>query len=360
VKLVVPTDFEPAFLQSLSAYPVGWVYGSLSDEPGARAKKWLPTVREEQVENHIAQCRSRGIGFLYTMNGSCGLNREFTAEGQRWLAERLGWLVDVGAEGVVATNPYVIEMVKRRYPQLRVSLSSLVRIDSVDQARFYESLGVDSIYLPDYINRNFKLLKALRKRLSCELVVILNLGCLVHCPLRDYHANFISHASESLQRGCYLDYSLAKCTQIKAMSPVEVMKIPWIRPEDVSKYEEMGFSIFKLAGREKCGQWILRTVAAYTARQYAGNLNDLVIGLDGLDPFGEFPVYLDNARLDGFIDFFKKKDCRLGCEGCTHCEEWLERAASFGDDLKGYGKGIERLLRQFTSGSFKAPLARTQ
>lgn len=358
MKLVVPTTFEPEFLEALADCPVGWVYGSLPEEPGARAKKWLPTVTEEQLEEHIAQCRSKGIGFLYTMNGSCGRNREFTAEGQRWLAERLGWLADVGAEGIVATNPYLIEMVKRRYPQLRVSLSSLVRIDSVDQARFYESLGVDSIYLPEYINRNFKLLKALKKKLSCELVVILNLGCLVHCPLRDYHANFISHASESLQRGCYLDYSLAKCTQMKAVSPVEVMKIPWIRPEDVGKYEEIGFTLFKLGGREKSAAWTLRAVTAYSSRQYSGNLNDLIIGLDGLDPFGQFPVYLDNARLDGFIDFFKRKDCRLGCDGCAHCQEWLERAASSNDSLKRYSEGIERLLRRFTSGSFKAPLSR--
>lgn len=360
MKLVVPTDFEPDFLQSLSAYPVGWVYGSLSGEPGARAKKWLPTVREEQVENHIAQCRSRGIGFLYTMNGSCGRNREFTAEGQKWLAERLGWLVDVGAEGIVTTNPYIIEMVKRRYPELRVSVSSLVNLDSVDKALFYEDLGVDAIYLPEFLNRNFKLLRALRKRIRCDLVIILNLGCLVHCPIRDYHANFISHATESLDRGCYLDYSLAKCTQLKSVHPVEMVKAPWIRPEDLSLYEGMGFSGFKLAGREKGAPWILRTVEAYAARKYLGKLNDLVIGLDGIDPFGEMPLYLDNTRLDGFIDYFKKRDCRLGCEGCTHCPEWLERAASFGADLKGYGKGIDRFLRQFTSGSFRTPLARPQ
>jgi collagenase-like PrtC family protease len=360
MKLAVPTNFESDFLESLAAYPVGWVYGSLPEEPGARAKKWLPTVRQDQLEDHIAQCRSRGMGFIYTMNAACSGGYEFTAEGQKWLAERLGWLVDVGAEGIVTTNPYIIEMVKRRYPELRVSVSSLVNLDSVDKALFYEDLGVDAIYLPEFLNRNFKLLRALRKRIRCDLVIILNLGCLVHCPIRDYHANFISHATESLDRGCYLDYSLAKCTQLKSVHPVEMVKAPWIRPEDLSLYEGMGFSGFKLAGREKGAPWILRAVEAYAARKYPGKLNDLVIGLDGIDPFGEMPLYLDNTRLDGFIDYFKKRDCRLGCEGCTHCPEWLERAASFGADLKGYGKGIDRLLRQFTSGSFKAPLARPQ
>lgn len=343
----------------LAGYPVERVYGSLSDEPGGRAKRWLPSAGEQEVAGHIAQCRSRGIGFVYAMNAACTGAYEFTAEGQKWLAERLGWLVEAGAEGVVTANPYIIEMVKRRYPELRVILSSLVHLDSVDQALFYEDLGVDAIYLPEYINRNFKLLRALKKRLSCELVVILNLACLIHCPLRDYHANFISHASESLDRGCYLDYSLAKCTQLKSASPVEVIKAPWIRPEDLYRYEKIGITHFKLGGREKGREWILRAVAAYAARQYSGNLNDLVIGLDGVDPFGPFPIHLDNTRLNGFLDFFNKKDCRLGCEGCNYCQEWLERAGTVEHNSRQYGAGIERMVRRFTSGSIRTPLARS-
>ncbi|HXG52758.1 MAG TPA: U32 family peptidase [candidate division Zixibacteria bacterium] len=355
--LVVPTTFETELLDGLAGIPVSAIYGSLPEEHGARAKKWLPAADLVGVEEHIAQARARGIGFYYTLNSSCGANREFTAEGQKWLAQRLGWLADCGAEGVVATNPYVIEMVKRRYPELRVSLSSIVNVDSVDKALFYEDLGVDSIYLAEYLNRDFRLLRTLRRKLRCDLVPIVNLGCLVHCPLRDYHANFVSHSAECLDRGCYLDYSLAKCIQVKSMRPVEMVKAPWIRPEDLSKYEAMGFARFKLAGREKGREWILQAAAAYAARSYRGKLNDLILGFDGVDPFGEFPVGLDNRRLEGFLEFFKNKDCRLGCDGCTHCEEWLERAMVSEGDRRGYGENIDRLLLRFTSGSFKAPPA---
>jgi len=358
VTLVVPTTFEAEFLEKLSGFPVSALYGSLSEEPGGRAKKWLPAAGAEQIAEHIDQARARGIDFFYTLNGSCGANREFTAEGQKWLAERLGWLVEVGAAGVVATNPSVIEMVKRRYPELRVTVSSIVNIDSVDKALFYQQLGVDTIYLPEYLGREFRLLRALRKKVKCELVLLVNLGCLVHCPLRDYHANFVSHSSECLDRGCYFDYSLAKCTQIKSQSPVELMKAPWIRPEDLCRYEAIGFTHFKLAGREKGSEWILRAVAAYTAREYRGPLNDLIIGFDGIEPFGKFPVSLDNTRLNGFIDFFQKKDCRQGCDRCDHCEEWLARAVSIDGNPKPYGESIDRVVRRFTSGSFKAPLTR--
>ncbi|HZD39588.1 MAG TPA: peptidase U32 family protein, partial [Terriglobales bacterium] len=358
MRLIVPTTFEPEFLQRIAAFPVRSLYGSLAEEPGGRAKKWLPAADKEEIEQSIQQARARGIDFYYTMNGSCGGNREFTAEGQKWLAERLGWLVEAGAAGVVVTNPYVIEMVRRRYPELRVALSSIVNVNSVDKVLFYQDLGVDMIYLPEYLGRDFRLLRALRKKTRCELVLILNLGCLVHCPLRDYHANFVSHASDCLDRGCYVDYSFAKCTQIKSTKPVELMKAPWIRPEDVGLYEELGFTEFKLAGREKGGEWILRALAAYTNRKYDGPLNDFVIGFDGIEPFGEFPILLDNRRLDGFIEFFRKKDCRQGCDRCSHCADWLARAVSIDGQPHRYGQNIERLLRRFTTGSFKAPSVR--
>ncbi len=356
MRLIVPTTFDGEFLAALKDYPVQQIYGSLSSEAGARARAWLPEAGEQEVEAHIAEARSKGIGFVYTMNATCSGNREFSADGQRWLAERLGWLVDVGAEGIVSASPYVIEMVKQRYPELRVSVSTLANIDTVEKALFYQRLGIDAIYLADYINRDFKLLRAMKKRIQCELVVALNLGCMMRCPLRDYHGNFISHASETLERGSYLDYSLAKCTQMKSTSPVELMKAPWIRPEDISKYENLGFSSFKIAGREMGGEWVLRAIAAYAHRKYTGNLNDLIIGFGGIDPFGQFPVYLDNTRLDGFIDFFSKKDCRLGCNGCSYCAEWLQRAASVNGDIQRYSNNIDRLIRRFTSGSFKAPL----
>lgn len=358
MKLVVPTTFEPEFLEALAEQPVAWLYGSLSQEPGARAKAWLPEADAEQLEAHIAHAQRLGMSFLYTINAPCSGNREFSAEGQRGLAERLGWLAEAGAAGVIAVNPYVIEMVKRRYPELRVCVSTLANVDDVDKALYYQELGVDTIYLPEYINRDFKLLKALRRRVRCEMVITANLGCLVHCPLRDYHANFISHASETLERGCYVDFSLAKCTQMKATKPVEVMKATWVRPEDVARYESLGFSHFKLAGREQGGEWVLRAVAAYAAHHYPGALNDLIIGLESLEPFGQLPVRIDNTRLDGFLEFFEKKDCRLGCAGCGHCEEWAQRAIVVDGEASHYSEGIGRILRRFVSGSFRAPVSR--
>src|SRR3972149_3847597 len=133
VRRVVPATFERSCIQALADHPVDRIYGSLSSEAGARAKAWLPQGGEQELEAHIADARSRGIGFYYTMNASCSGNREFSGEGQRWLAERFGWLVAVGAEGIGSASPHVIDMVKQRYPELRVSVSTIANIDTVGE-----------------------------------------------------------------------------------------------------------------------------------------------------------------------------------------------------------------------------------
>lgn len=354
MELIVPTTFEAGLASALVGSPARYLYGSLPDGASARPGRWLPPTDPEGAARHIALARSVGIGFLYTFNAACGGNAEFTGEGQRWLAERLGWLVEAGAEGIVTANPYLMALVKRRFPELRVHVSSLAGADTPDKALFYERLGASAIYLPEYVNRDLRLLRALRRQVDVDLVIMVNLGCLLHCPIRHYHANYVSHAAEGLARGCYLDYSLATCVAVKTARPAELLKAPWVRPEDLGRYEEIGVGRFKIAGREQGAAWILRAVAAYTRRTYPGDLNDLIPGLDGVEPFGPFPVRIHNGRLDGFLDSFAKKDCRLGCEGCAHCDEWAGKAVSVARDREEYVGKIERLLGRFTSGAFRA------
>lgn len=358
MRLLVPTHFQSDFLETLGAYPVAHLYGSLPGELGERARTWGPPEEAEQVAEHIARAHSMGIGFVYALNGACTGNMEFTGEGQRWLVETLGWLVEVGADGVMVANPYIVEMTRKRYPELPVRIAPVANVDSVDKVRFYRELGVTAIHLPEYVNRDFRLLKGLARQAGCELAVTVNLACLLRCPLRDYHANFLSHASGGSGKVCHLDYSLAKCTQMKAASPVELIRAPWIRPEDLGRYEELGIQHFQIAGLEQDGEWVLRAVAAYAGRSYAGNLNDLLTVLDTPASFGQPPVHLDNTALDGFLDYFYTSDCRLGCAGCDHCEEWADRAVSRegGEPWQRYLGGTERQLRRFTSGSFRAPL----
>ncbi len=359
MSLLVPTTFGADYLEALQGTRVRSLYGSLPQDPSLRAKRWLPDVSEEQFESHVQMAADHGISFIYTLNSRSSGSLEFTAEEQRALLQRLQWLVDIGARGIVTANPYLMELTKRRFPELEVHVSTLADVNDVDKARFFENIGADALYVPEFVNRRFKLLQQLARRIKCRLVVTLNLGCLARCPIRGYHTECISDSGRSLDNGHFVDYSMMKCTLSKVLDASEVIKGPWVRPEDLTAYEDLGIEHFKIAGREQPMEWLLRAATAYSQRTYDGPLNDLVTGFDQVRPFGELPFRVDNRALDGFISFLLKKDCSLGCMDCNYCGRWATQAVTVDEELRErYARNIERVLNSFTSGAFRAPVTR--
>ena len=142
---------------------------------------------------------------------------------------------------------------------------------------------------------------------------------------------------------------------MKAGDPAQLLKAPWIRPEDLELYEELGYDEFKLAGREMDSTWTLNVARAYAARRWDGDLNDLVLGFDHLDPFGRLPLRIPNRALDGFADYFRKKhDCRLGCRDCTYCDDWAVDALRRDGDPEAFARRIARTLERFEAGEFRS------
>jgi collagenase-like PrtC family protease len=354
MKLVVPAIFNTDFLDTVAGYPISHLYGSVAGDVGLRANQWLPQPKADDFAQYVDYARRKGVAFFYCLNVACLGNREFTSEGQRWLVERLGWLADIGVEGVVLSNPYFVAFAHRRFPHLRIAVSTSAAIDSVDKAQFFEGQGADTLYLPEYINRDFPLLAQIRKRVRTKLVLLANVGCLLHCPIRQYHINLVSHSNESLELGTYVDYPLMWCTQEKAREPALMLKSPWIRPEDQALYEEIGIDEFKLAGREMDRAWVERGTEAYARRRYDGDLNDLVLGFDHLEPYGRLPVRIPNRALDGFVEFFRKKhDCRAGCRDCRYCDDYAAERITAEDGRDSFVNRVGKAIARFESGGFR-------
>ncbi len=95
-------------------------------------------------------------------------------------------------------------------------------------------------------------------------------------------------------------------------------------------------------------------IRAYAARSYDGDLNDLILGFDQMEPYGRMSVRIDNRALDGFIDFFQKKhDCRVGCRDCRYCDDWAARALRSTDDHAAFAKRIDQAIERFETGEFR-------
>jgi hypothetical protein len=106
-------------------------------------------------------------------------------------------------------------------------------------------------------------------------------------------------------------------------------------------------------------QWITRSVKAFSSRKYEGNLIDIIQGfsmsfggLEQKDPnvkltetIGEeskSKLVIDNTKLDGFIDFFKKQNCLAMCNECNYCEEWAKKAIKLNkDESQSYVESIK-------------------
>lgn len=194
-----------------------------------------------------------------------------------------------------------------------------------------------------------------------------------------------------------IDYCLLVCSTRKLAEPVNYIFSPWIRPEDLHFYESLGYTRFKILERDAPTQALIERTRAYNDRRYDGNLIDII------QPYGykhprsksqpkrrllwdlrafvkptkanalrlmrwrEFarlrgmmyqstsppPVFIDNRKLDGFLEGLMQHDCALmDCRDCGYCDSTARRAITI--DQEHRARCLELagdLLRDMCSGA---------
>ena len=362
MKLFIATNWDNDLISRINTESVEELYGKLASDfvGGGRISYGLPDITKRQAQTHIQQIHKRGMKFNYVLNASCLDNKELTIPGQRELHRLLDWLVDIKVDSVTVTLPYLMQLIKRQYPQFKVYVSMFAGVNTISKAKYWENMGADGITLDAIeVNRNFPLLRVIRKNVKCKLQLVANSACSFECPLVTSHRNCGAHASQSTHssRGFIIDYYFINCLRMKIANPTEIiMRGIWIRPEDVHYYEEIGFDRIKLIDRQWTTEAISRAENAYTNKYYEGNLMDLMFTGSGertfekskifralryfFRPFSvnifklrkierlvsDIPFYVDNRVLDGFLEHFLKEGCSLkSCEDCGYCKEVAER-----------------------------------
>ncbi|NMC04473.1 MAG: hypothetical protein GYA24_04635 [Candidatus Lokiarchaeota archaeon] len=338
-------------------YPVKDFYASAQHcaVGGGRPSSILPDTSEKMMRQHIKKMHDNGIQFIYTVNAPCMAGQEFVRETHEKMLKDFEFIQSIGSDGVVLAIPYLIELVHEQFPKLKIRASTVAKINTVNKARYFENLGATSITPDVMINRNFKVLEKMVKATSCEIDLLVTDGCLYECPFRLYHYSLTGHASQTYSnREAYIDYPILRCNIEKFSHPAEAMKCRWIRPEDLKHYEAIGIHQFKIGGRRLTADMILRSVKAYSEQKYAGNLTDIIEGFSfeygGVkeDPNKKMGMsnaterkanmVIDNTKLDGFIDFFKKQDCAANCGECNYCQQWADKVITQDKD------GVELFL----------------
>ena len=385
MRLSVATNFQPDLVDGLEPYPVQELYGKLRQDSvgGGRSPYQLAPVSRRQLAEHVAHAHRCGVKFNYLLNASCMGNREITRKGQREIERLLQWLTEIEVDAVTVATPYMLKLIKRRFPHFSVRISLFTGVDRVRKAQIWEELGADCIVLDSIlVNRELKTLEQIRKHVDCDLELLLNNNCLMGCALSPSHMDAIAHSSQAWDAngGFFIDWCFLKCTEMRLRDPVNYIRSGWIRPEDMHLYEDLGFDLFKVTERDVPTEVLLNRVDAYHRRHYDGNLLDLIqpYAFSGvkedrryyhkdwrwylrflirprlINPLrlqvlkklvdircmvspvdGEPPVFIDNRALDGVMDHFVKTGCReLDCDECGWCRAYADKAVCFDEDKR--------------------------
>ena len=349
--LSVPSMFSESYLYELNDMnkksknvKIYETYGSIPNFllGSIRPSNTIKNIDETFLLNYIKKSNEFGIGFNYIMNSTVLGNFEFDSSLKDELLIFIEKLSNAGLSKITVSVPYLIKFIHKHFPNLHIVASICMNINSVQELNAVEKMGAKSVVLPKDMNREFSLLKKMIKNKgNLDLKLLCTTPCVSKCPDLIYHMNISScqdNIISSNKQNLTIPEAALNCQIKRLSSPVEFIKSPWIRPEDLKIYQDLGINYFKLDGRDKPEKYLLEVIKAYINENFDGNLLFLIQGsypknkseLNNLITKNSFKigVYLDNKKLDKFlINLINGKyDCSNGCYKCNYCEEWKNEA----------------------------------
>lgn len=367
-RFALATSFDPLLIEGLarlnsknSGTCFEEVFGGLRRGlvGNARHAYRLPLVDLDAVKTHIRHASRCGISYVHLLNspdvhGDLS-DTSWRREVRAWLEE----LAEIGIQSLTIANEALIRLVLEDFTKtFRVKLSLISGVETVERARYFEDLGVDVITLsPFSLNRDFDRLEAVRQAVSCELEVYANVSCLHACPLAAEHYRYLgattkAGAASTPEPDPYLRY----CSKRFLAEPVQLLKSPFVRPEDAHVYFSLGIDRLKLSDRAETTEFLLTTAGAYAEGSYSGNLFELVFRNGSkfraalgppVDGTRAVPFIIDNQALSslGFLDRIRSLEGQA-------LEKFYEDAAR--EAVSWEASGVEGWIEDFSTSEFSS------
>lgn len=290
-----------------------------------RVLNQLPKIDLLDLREYVEYSNRENIKFNFTLNAAYMQNREFTREGVLEINSLLNDLHEAGVRSLTIALPSLLELVKSTGLDFELKASAICHITNANKARAYKKMGFDRIVVDESIHRDFRTLKQIIEVCGDKAEIIANTMCHRNCAYRHFHYNETTGDSSGTPNPLGVNFFEHRCMLQRYDTVSGLLKLGWVRPEDIKYYHSLGIKFFKLQGRQHVGNGgHIRTLEHYLKQDYDGNLMDL---LDMFNSRYSFKVYLDNKKLEGFLKPYYENHhfCQNNCKTCGYCDSFAKK-----------------------------------
>ena len=297
----------------------------------------------------------KGVDFIYNLNNPKNLpieSPDFENELEK-LDILLNHLHEIGVNKLRVSNHKLLTYLSRKYKYFTLYASTSFEFKTIKEYQHFIYLHpeVKQIVPSHDVNKNFELLKNLKTScLYVDIELIVNEGCIGGCSMRyDHSCEIMGKNIETkhplLSNGYYSEF----CSKtIQKNSLLYLCKSPIIYPWEISEYEKIGITKFKLVGREDFKQDIGKSINSYilylegidnVKNVEEASINSIIHHISNNQYFNKFKIKDIKPLLPNIKHFVKKghlcaANCETACKYCNICAKKIEKANIYKQYLK--------------------------
>jgi len=350
MKLIVPDNNDPELiniyanlLESDSKHTINSIYGKPTQSKhfgSGRANIIFNNISQSDTIDRVEAYHKLDIDYEYAMNGILPNARNLN--NRKHIIEELEWLESTPIKKLIIAN-YELALLALKYaPSLKLIISSYAAIDNKIKLLQWSKLrNVHMVVLDRSIYRDLDDLSSITiiaRELGILTSVVANLGCMTNCIRTEEHAIVKDMASNNRNTLHYAPCTFF-CLKYLLENPVEFIKLPIFRPEDLDVLDDIGIDFVKLVDRTQTTEWIKNVVFHYLNGRYNDNIleltcnftredvkemsNDEVAAIDMQDIISERDKVVDYRKiLPELMKVAIDKDfsfihCNKSCEECN-------------------------------------------
>ena len=294
----------------------------------------------------IEKAKENNFDVIYLLNSSRPLliQSSFLSTQLEKLDILIKNLLASGCNKVRISNLQLLAYIAKKYPEVEIYVSTTLEYNYLRQ---YENLikffpQIKQIVLSHEVNKNFKLIKNLKKIYpNLDIEIMVNEGCISGCPLRNYHNMATTYVSKklllTLDETMQQSFFYNTCTKNDDTDFFkEICLSKDVFPWELETYRKIGINKFKLVGRDSVQfrEGIFENFETYLLgiEDYNNIKNSLFENFNHhLKPrerkflVKEIRPYL--PRIEHFIKYghLCASQCGIECQYCFKCAEKLEK-----------------------------------